>query len=79
MQAIQIGATKVLSMLLMLADVFQQYVHGSSLGLDDKEVWFVRTLLLSFSIFWVKGKKMQETKKKKKRIFLMLLICECNS
>ncbi|KAF3434642.1 hypothetical protein FNV43_RR21727 [Rhamnella rubrinervis] len=36
--AIQIGAAKVLSMLLMMADVLQQYVFGSSFGLNDKEI-----------------------------------------
>ncbi|XP_062087174.1 uncharacterized protein LOC133793982 [Humulus lupulus] len=38
MQAIQIGATKVLSMLLMTADFLPPYFSASSFGLDDKQV-----------------------------------------
>ncbi|XP_062082237.1 uncharacterized protein LOC133788686 isoform X2 [Humulus lupulus] len=36
--AIQIGATKVLSMLLMTADFLPPYFSASSFGLDDKQV-----------------------------------------
>lgn len=83
MQAIQIGAAKVLSMLLMIADVLQQHVHGSSFGLNDKEVWFVPKLFVSssssysfsFTFFFLlfcvlKGRKI--------KFFLLHLTCECN-
>ncbi|XP_015893450.3 uncharacterized protein LOC107427578 [Ziziphus jujuba] len=40
--AIQIGAAKVLSMLLMLADVLQQCLNGSSFGIDDKQITELR-------------------------------------
>ncbi|XP_062079812.1 uncharacterized protein LOC133784514 [Humulus lupulus] len=40
MQAIQIGATKVLSMLLMTADFLPPYFSASSFGLDDKQPAF---------------------------------------
>lgn len=60
LQAIQLGAAKVLSMLLMVADALQQYLNGSIFGLDDKQVWFVSKLL---SIFRKKGRE-----KKKKNL-----------
>lgn len=41
MQGIQVGAARVLSAFLMMADLMQPYLFGSSFGLDDKQVWCV--------------------------------------
>lgn len=40
-QGIQVGAARVLSAFLMMADLMQPYLFGSSFGLDDKQVWCV--------------------------------------
>lgn len=54
MQAIQVGAARVLSELLIVADYLQQYLVGNAgFGLDDKQVFhfmFEFFLLLSFFV-----------------------------
>ncbi|TQE02447.1 hypothetical protein C1H46_011972 [Malus baccata] len=41
-QGIQVGAARVLSLFLMMADFMQPYLFGSSFGLDDKQIGELR-------------------------------------
>lgn len=53
MQAIQVGAARVLSELLIVADYLQQYLVGNAcFGLDDKQVFhfIFEFFLLSFFV-----------------------------
>lgn len=48
MQQIQVGAARVLSVFLMIADIIQPFLFGSSFGLDD-----IQVACLSLSCFTV--------------------------
>lgn len=50
MQAIQVGAARVLSSLLIVADYLQQYFGNACFGLDDKQVFHFVSLLPSFFV-----------------------------
>lgn len=67
-QAIQVGATKVLSLLLTISDYSQPYFSGNAcFGLDDNQVWhlclcsyfytshlvLVSAVIVSFAFIWV--------------------------
>lgn len=47
MQRIQVGAARVLSVFLMMADIIQPYLFGSSFGLDDIQVACLRLFFFS--------------------------------
>lgn len=50
-QAIQVGATRVLSMLLTISEYSQPYLSGNAcFGLDDEQVCHL-CLFLSFNLF----------------------------
>jgi hypothetical protein len=47
MQAVQVGAAKVLSMLFTTADYMQPYLSGNvCFGLDDKQVWHPKLTII---------------------------------
>lgn len=56
MQAIQVGAAKVLSKLLMMADNLQPYIASNvCFGLDDEQVWHFLFLFISLHPFVFPG------------------------